>query len=108
MVKSGEAWMGGRIGRWMNSWMRESNRKRSRNESRPLDEQGLTYVIKEEIPETTFTEENHKHVGSNGPSGLATMLLSLFLNRIPRGLGSRPGLEHWITGSALYHLSSCH
>lgn len=97
LVKSGEAWMGGRIGRWMDSWMRESNRKRSRNESRPLDEQGLTYVIKEEIPETTFTEENHKRVGSNGPSGLATVLLSLVLNRIPRGLGS-----------ALYHLSSCH
>lgn len=64
-------------------------------------------MIKEEIPETTFVEQNHKRVGSNGPLGLATMLLSLFLNRIPRRLGSRPGLELWTTGSALYRLSSC-
>lgn len=66
------------------------------------------YVIKEEIPITTFMEQNHKCVGSSGPSGLATVLLLLFLNRIPRGLGFRPGLELWTTGLALDHLSSCH
>ena len=57
-----DRWIGG----WMDSWMSDSNRKRSRNESRPKDEQDLTLGIKGEIPKTTFIEQNHKGVGLNG------------------------------------------